>query len=674
VSAGESAFGPSLDWAYREYIVRRLSAGEANQAVPLGDAPAQLVDTATRRRQLQSLRPLAQLAGPDELRLCLFNVLVALEWLPDQAYMRQLEWAFRRASDFLYDVTDGMMAFGQVVFGGPELMNAADIQIMASNRLLSRSWVSGLHIERKYMPIRVGRGVWHRNNRVIIPWNEPEAYRTLIHEWGHYALEQRDAYAVPQQLTSAATAGLAGALDQLLIPAKSGENAPYAIIMPHMGLASESVMATTEGNSELLAHTAGSGSQHKSDEWSIILRRFPWLNPSAQSLEGPGRLPLPLPRFHRLGAPAEAAPTADMLLRTFPQDLHLNNCWVYLLKGMSTGRADPERVIAQGTLESRSVEQGFRLLGAQPGDTLVLIGSDQAGNPLVYRGAIEAAVGDGQAGIKKWYSATPDAFPAIAVVPDAMETPGKLARVRVRVDSDNARLPDQVRIFPLGQARAEDAFAFGAPDRSDWISPSHDVPTLDGHVLLRWDDGTLLISSFSQGGGPATGSPNPANPLTAGSSDGKALLFFYDENRAAAYAADPSTFVSHTPQIDYSGVKVITTMIYGLRGAAPEGAHGLGTAFSMAANAALPSSLTPTLVLYYDTPDERDLLAGNVRICRLIDGVWTPLPTYLPAGYPFAVAPLTLETAGSLVAEDVPARIEYYRIFWLPRSRDMRAA
>ena len=87
LSAGDSAFGPSLDWAYREYIVRRLSAGDGDAAALLGDAPAQAVDLATRRRQMQALVPIARPAAPDEPRLCLFNVLVALEWRPDQAYM-----------------------------------------------------------------------------------------------------------------------------------------------------------------------------------------------------------------------------------------------------------------------------------------------------------------------------------------------------------------------------------------------------------------------------------------------------------------------------------------------------------------------------------------------------------------------------------------------------------
>jgi hypothetical protein len=85
------------------------------------------------------------------------------------------------------------------------------------------------------------------------------------------------------------------------------------------------------------------------------------------------------------------------------------------------------------------------------------------------------------------------------------------------------------------------------------------------------------------------------------------------------------------------------------------------------------SWIAPTLTLYYDALfrliDERELLAGDLRICRLVGGAWVPLPTYLPAGYPFAVAPLTLETAGTLVAESAQARIEYYRVLWIPRGK-----
>src|SRR6266540_2925238 len=514
---------------------------------------------------MQSLRLVDRRAVPDDPRLCLFNVLVALEWVPDEAYMRQLEWAFRRASDFLYDVSDGAMAFGQVVFGGPELMDSADIQIMA----------------------------------------------------------------------------------------------------------------TTEGKSELITHAVGSSAKRKSEEWGIIQARFPWLNPSAQSLEGPGRLPLPLPRLYRLGALAEAAPAqarhAGLLLRAFPPELRLDNCWVYVLPSMDGGKA-PARVIAQGTLEARSAEDGFQLLGAGQGDTIVLIGKDRHDQTAIFRGLIDVALADGQAlaSVAEWRDATPRAFPQIAVVPDRAEPEQKLARVSVRIDSPGAP-PDQAWLFPLGQVAPADVIALGAPDRRDWASAIQDVPTLDGHVLLRWRDGGLLISSFSQGGGPTTTSPFPANPITAGSSDGAAALYFYDGARAEAYATDPGGYATtKLPITDYSGLKLITTVIHGIARGMPAGARARSQVVSLASNAALPMRIAPTLTLYYDSlfrlADERELLAGDLRICRLVDGAWTPLPTYLPAGYPFAVAPLNLETAGTLVADSAQVRIEYYRILWIPRA------
>jgi len=160
-------FGEAIDWAYRCYDVT---------------LPSQQDGFLFQRS------------------IYLFNVLVALEWHPDEEYMARLESAFRRASDLLFEITDGWMAFGQVVFGGPELMDCADVQIMASNRLFSRSWVGAMHADKrypndeKYMPIRIGRGLWKHNRRASVSWEEPEGYRTLIHEWGHYALTLTDEY------------------------------------------------------------------------------------------------------------------------------------------------------------------------------------------------------------------------------------------------------------------------------------------------------------------------------------------------------------------------------------------------------------------------------------------------------------------------------------------------
>src|SRR5690349_7417978 len=76
-------------------------------------------------------------------RLCLFNIIVALEWSPGEAFLTSLQDAFSQASRLLMDVTDGYMAIGKVVVGGPALMSSADIQIFASNRLFPRASVNG---------------------------------------------------------------------------------------------------------------------------------------------------------------------------------------------------------------------------------------------------------------------------------------------------------------------------------------------------------------------------------------------------------------------------------------------------------------------------------------------------------------------------------------------------
>jgi hypothetical protein len=72
--------------------------------------------------------------------------------------------------------------------------------------------------------------------------------------------------------------------------------------------------------------------------------------------------------------------------------------------------------------------------------------------------------------------------------------------------------------------------------------------------------------------------------------------------------------------------------------------------------------------MYYDSRDERDSLAGDTLICCLDNGVWTPLPTYLPPSRSFAVAPLDDGTAGSLSPYRDGLRAEFYMVCWIPRK------
>jgi len=261
-----------------------------------------------------------------------------------------------------------------------------------------------------------------------------------------------------------------------------------------------------------------------------------------------------------------------------------------------------------------------------------------------------------------WSNATPPAFPAIDVIPEAVVPNAPRASVRVRLQQLGEGAPDDlpelVCLFPLGQPKDYKVKPLDGPYKPGWVSKPHDLPALDGHVLVRWKGDRFLISSFSQGGdGPESGHPFPANPMNAGSADGQALLFMYKD--------DPE---DHAPR----DTKVVTGIARGL-GGAPEGGHERGAAFSIATNQPLPRRFNPTLIMYYDPSSEAEQAqesAGDVRICRWSgDDGWVALPTYVPPGFRFVVAPLDKQSGGALIdALAEGPRVEYYKACWVPRG------
>lgn len=623
---GQAAiFGPALDWACRPYIVHR-QLRSPNKARTIGVRPAQPVVAQQRVLQIDAADGLEK-SGI----LYLFNVLVAVEWTPDAAYLAQLEWAFRRASDFLYDVTDGCMAFGQVVFGGRELMDCADIQILASNRLHPRSWVAGFHEAHKYTPVRLGRGMWSRRNQITIGWDEPEAYRALVHEWAHYALCLRDRYLRPEER----------ALDK------------RPMVLPDCAIASSTIMATLEGTSELVAHR-GEGGGRESD-WTRMRRRFGHLPTRPLRLAGPGALPLPLPAFHRTGSLAHDGPQPPAIDRSFVKLIsagdELDRCWAFVIHKEASGAP---RLLAQGTLDLR-VRGDIALYGASTGDEIVVVFQGSKGDIQLFRGVV-ADQGTTQLAPDESGQALIDVLPRVQ---DAGLDKPDTAFVAVRVVSHNP--PEQVLVFPLGSAT--EPIDFGRPDGPDWQSETKRIPTLDGHVLLRWTDGSVQIATFSQGGGPPSHGPVSGSPVTAGSSNGNVMIFFRDtEWKDPEEQPDQQT---ERDNDDYSDVKVITTLLPGVDPRLP-GRHANATrgyVYSLAATTALPAQLTPTLVMYYSASrlDEE----AKPRIYREVDGHWEELAVYPSPRCGYVAVPLDAVSASRLVDEypDGP-RVERYRLVW----------
>jgi hypothetical protein len=128
--------------------------------------------------------------------LILFNIVVSVEWDADEAYLSTIEDAFRKASDYLYDVTDGQMAFSQVtIYDKAQHWADADFQISTKNTVRPYAFIGGITSDDTAHSIRVGR-FWNGSSGNQGEWNEPYGYRTLIHEFGHYGLYLYDEYFV----------------------------------------------------------------------------------------------------------------------------------------------------------------------------------------------------------------------------------------------------------------------------------------------------------------------------------------------------------------------------------------------------------------------------------------------------------------------------------------------
>jgi hypothetical protein len=131
-----------------------------------------------------------------ENTLVLFNIVVSIEWDADIEYIETISNAFKLASDYLYDVTDGQMAFGQVtIYDNAEHWADADFQISTKNTVRPYAFIGGITSDDTAHSIRVGR-FWNGSSGNQGDWNEPYGYRTLIHEFGHYGLYLYDEYFV----------------------------------------------------------------------------------------------------------------------------------------------------------------------------------------------------------------------------------------------------------------------------------------------------------------------------------------------------------------------------------------------------------------------------------------------------------------------------------------------
>jgi hypothetical protein len=634
-ASGDPQFGSLFDWSFRRFQLNASAVSEVS------------------------------LSSKPQTDLALFNVIVALEWTPDQAYRDMLKRAFEQASDLLYDVTDGYMAIGQVVVGGPELMDYADIQIFASNRFYPRTSVNGLTDLRKYQPIRLGRGLWDKQRRRANSWDESDPKdnklgpQTIVHEWGHYALGMKDRY----------------------FKVDDGR-----FVVPTLSLVENTIMANvkqTELSGGVLTTRADVHSED-ANEWKLLSQHPAYRDLGIVASEHPRNAdePLkPVPAFRDVGgARAGQSPLRlywQEILKYYPK-LEPRHCWVYVVRGEDI--QNPTGLIAQGTVENPS--DAFELLGAEVGNFVVLVsntGEGKSFQPLVLYSTIEQ---QGKTGV--WHDATPNgsggaAFPLVdvsvtstkqlAIVGDTVVLP----RYAIRVGGFDAQW--SAVTFPLGT------------DRVEFQQTIDDLSVLEGHVMLisKTTPYQIAIASYSVGGSPGdSGFTGHPNPLPAGSAEGNAMLFFYDSGRAPI---DPGWLYSgQAPDMlarHYEQVKIVT-VTNPLNTAPPPGDWlPCSYAFSVTSNQSFKTlvagstigdgatttetaDLKPTLVLYYDN-QTLDGTGGDLTIGRYSaksqtwDLISAPGAKHKPrTGFLIALA-LNATTAPGLFAEAPQA--EHYRLF-----------
>src|SRR5215211_490999 len=97
-----------LDRDNNQRLGRQL--GNIKKKLPTINAIAQgtgsAIDSGALRRAFRKYRRTDQ----EKVNVCLFDIVVSLEWSPSPAYLMSLKEAFTRASGLLFDVTDGYMA------------------------------------------------------------------------------------------------------------------------------------------------------------------------------------------------------------------------------------------------------------------------------------------------------------------------------------------------------------------------------------------------------------------------------------------------------------------------------------------------------------------------------------------------------------------------------------
>lgn len=192
----------AMDLQHVQAVTRELHNGWSYQ-VYLTSMDVEPDRAVTTTRVTQPGQPLPPLVIKQSNPLVLFNLLVSVEAYVEQGALENLSSTLRLASHFLYDVTDGQFALGNVaIYDEAENIISADMRVPAFQQGIPNALVGGIAwnpytYTHPTSTIVYGPGFF----RMTPDWPTGENLhtcgeycRTLIHELAHYAFYLYDEY------------------------------------------------------------------------------------------------------------------------------------------------------------------------------------------------------------------------------------------------------------------------------------------------------------------------------------------------------------------------------------------------------------------------------------------------------------------------------------------------
>ncbi|MGF1584141.1 MAG: SBBP repeat-containing protein [Bacteroidales bacterium] len=132
-----------------------------------------------------------------------FNLVVSVQWKASMDYINKLEAAFRKASNLMYDVTNGQAYIGWVtIHDDGQNWESADILIYASNIQWPAADVGGIYESDKFIFLPPAFYVKDNSQQSVQVFYDTDPVdpsnllfvTSLVHELGHYAFGFHDEY------------------------------------------------------------------------------------------------------------------------------------------------------------------------------------------------------------------------------------------------------------------------------------------------------------------------------------------------------------------------------------------------------------------------------------------------------------------------------------------------